>query len=129
MKVGAATAVREATPVHRLGRGTSGVLLCARSQAAREGLSRAFAEDAKGERRQALNAYVGFTPLGEGLVYVWYDRGASAGSPLEIRHAPTAPRVRSPKEVLCVVGDADGVGLLVRVRVAKVESCFTLGSL
>ena len=38
-------------------------------------------------------------------------------------------RVRSPKEVLCVVGDADGVGLLVRVRVAKVESCFTLGSL
>jgi 23S rRNA-/tRNA-specific pseudouridylate synthase len=35
--------------VHRLGRGTSGVLLCARSKAAREGLSRAFAEDAKGE--------------------------------------------------------------------------------
>jgi 23S rRNA-/tRNA-specific pseudouridylate synthase len=56
VEVGAATAVREATPVHRLGRGTSGVLLCARSQAAREGLSRAFAEDAKGERRQALNA-------------------------------------------------------------------------
>lgn len=45
-------APREATPVHRLGRGTSGVLLCARSQAAREGLSRAFAEDAKGERRK-----------------------------------------------------------------------------
>lgn len=44
------------TPVHRLGRGTSGVVVCARTERARQGLSQAFREDRVHKQYRALVA-------------------------------------------------------------------------
>jgi hypothetical protein len=125
--------------VHRLGRGTSGVLLCARSQVARERLSRAFAEDAKGERRQPSLRYAGFSLrvgscehpmpalLGKDATKLLREsiggRGHSAGAALELCRAATAQLIRArskPRKL----GNADEAGSLLAVRVVKPQSCF-----